>query len=106
MSRFWMVTSTDFCITTPTNNTRYLFSTGFCSYSAAIHSLNSVFWSNNEHFMNDLSSNSHFETHYATGIPEGYTRGGCARPYSKTELFQIAGIQFHCASTHSQGLVE
>ena len=32
--------------------------------------------------MHDLPSNGHFKRDYAIGIPEGYIRGGTARPHT------------------------
>ena len=51
--------------------------------------------------MHDLPSNGHFKRDYAIGIPEGYIRGGTARPYSEMWRIEIAAIQFYFDLSHS-----
>ena len=105
-SQNWRTTLTYFRITPPINNTLYLFQIRFYFYFTASGSLQLVFWSNNDHFMHDLSSTSHFKKNYATGIPEGYIIGGTARPYSEMRKIETAGIHFYWDLSYSHRQIQ
>ena len=75
-------TLTWFCITTPLNSIQYYFRIRLRIYYHTFYSLFHVIWVNINHFISNLPSTSCFKPDYTTGLPEGYIRGGYARPYA------------------------